>query len=200
MFTTLPLELFVCREVIEQYFFPHEPFNMQRHIFFTTAILCSSMISTQPPFPSVLFQIQSNDSRVPVQSPSSPVTSASCSRSRAARPRPHSRSSSRRCATSSSQLHTSRGTRAQSSPQWPARPSASLSSAFRSSSRSVKLGHPPGARLSASDTDARASKEAGALRQRFATTTRRLPVAPALPRTSRLLSSLDSSCPFASGY
>ncbi|KAI8969563.1 AAAP amino acid permease [Trametes punicea] len=44
MFTTLPLELFVCREVIEQYFFENEPFNMQRHVFFTTAILCSSMI------------------------------------------------------------------------------------------------------------------------------------------------------------
>ncbi|KAH9832215.1 amino acid transporter [Rhodofomes roseus] len=44
MFTTLPLELFVCREVIEQYFFPHEPFNMQRHVFFTTALTCSSMI------------------------------------------------------------------------------------------------------------------------------------------------------------
>ncbi|KAI9066604.1 amino acid transporter [Trametes sanguinea] len=44
MFTTLPLELFVCREVIEQYFFEHEPFNMQRHVFFTTAILTSSMI------------------------------------------------------------------------------------------------------------------------------------------------------------
>ncbi|KAH9895034.1 AAAP amino acid permease [Cubamyces lactineus] len=44
MFTTLPLELFVCREVIEQYFFESEPFNMQRHVFFTTAILCSSMI------------------------------------------------------------------------------------------------------------------------------------------------------------
>ena len=45
MFTTLPLELFVCREVIEQYFFEDEPFHMQRHVFFTTAILCSSMIS-----------------------------------------------------------------------------------------------------------------------------------------------------------
>jgi len=44
MFTTLPLELFVCREVIEQFFFPHEPFNIQRHVFFTTVILCSSMI------------------------------------------------------------------------------------------------------------------------------------------------------------
>ncbi|KAI0049826.1 amino acid transporter [Auriscalpium vulgare] len=44
MFTTLPLELFVCREVIEQYFFSHEPFSMQRHVFFTTAILFASML------------------------------------------------------------------------------------------------------------------------------------------------------------
>ena len=60
MFTTLPLELFVCREVrlppsykgtccllkqvIEQYFFSHEMFSMQRHIFFTTTILFASMI------------------------------------------------------------------------------------------------------------------------------------------------------------
>ncbi|PFH51484.1 hypothetical protein AMATHDRAFT_74848 [Amanita thiersii Skay4041] len=43
MFTTLPLELFVCREVIEQYFFSHEVFSPQRHIFFTTTILFSSM-------------------------------------------------------------------------------------------------------------------------------------------------------------
>jgi len=43
MFTTLPLELFVCREVIEQYFFPHEPFNPQRHLFFTTVILFASL-------------------------------------------------------------------------------------------------------------------------------------------------------------
>ncbi|KAJ6499287.1 amino acid transporter [Mycena sanguinolenta] len=44
MFTTLPLELFVCREVIEQYFFSHETFNIQRHVFFTTTILCASML------------------------------------------------------------------------------------------------------------------------------------------------------------
>ncbi|KAK0485962.1 amino acid transporter [Armillaria novae-zelandiae] len=44
MFTTLPLELFVCREVVEQYFFSHEPFNQQRHIFFTTSILFGSML------------------------------------------------------------------------------------------------------------------------------------------------------------
>lgn len=44
MFTTLPLELFVCREVIEDYFFSHESFNLQRHFFFTTVILFSSMV------------------------------------------------------------------------------------------------------------------------------------------------------------
>ncbi|KAF8274551.1 AAAP amino acid permease [Lactarius quietus] len=44
MFTTLPLELFVCREVIEQYFFSHEAFSMQRHVFFTTVIIFSSML------------------------------------------------------------------------------------------------------------------------------------------------------------
>ncbi|KAI9459087.1 amino acid transporter [Russula earlei] len=44
MFTTLPLELFVCREVIEQYFFSHEAFSMQRHVFFTTVILFSSLL------------------------------------------------------------------------------------------------------------------------------------------------------------
>lgn len=62
MFTTLPLELFVCREVrslpsvtmrhnssplqvIENYFFSHEAFNQQRHIFFTTTILFASLLS-----------------------------------------------------------------------------------------------------------------------------------------------------------
>jgi len=43
MFTTLPLELFVCREVIEQYFFEDEDFSPQRHLLFTTSILFSSM-------------------------------------------------------------------------------------------------------------------------------------------------------------
>lgn len=59
MFTTLPLELFVCREVrwrrlhplhgliyhqvIEQFFFSHETFSMNRHVFFTSVILMSSM-------------------------------------------------------------------------------------------------------------------------------------------------------------
>ncbi|KAF8577746.1 amino acid transporter [Ramaria rubella] len=43
MFTTFPLELFVCREVIEQYFFSHEPYNQQRHILFTTSISVAAM-------------------------------------------------------------------------------------------------------------------------------------------------------------
>jgi len=46
MFTTLPLELFVCREVVEQYFFAHEAWNAQRHLLFTTSILFASMFST----------------------------------------------------------------------------------------------------------------------------------------------------------
>ena len=62
MFTTLPLELFVCREVrmselrglrdkltvlqvVEQFFFSHEGFSYQRHLIFTTVILFSSMFS-----------------------------------------------------------------------------------------------------------------------------------------------------------
>ncbi|KAH8828440.1 amino acid transporter [Flagelloscypha sp. PMI_526] len=40
MFTTLPLELFVCREVIEQYFFSHESFHMQRHYPPVSLITC----------------------------------------------------------------------------------------------------------------------------------------------------------------
>jgi len=62
MFTTLPLELFVCREVrldistvimrlttlqvVEQFFFSHESFSLQRHVFFTTTILLASMLGT----------------------------------------------------------------------------------------------------------------------------------------------------------
>lgn len=48
MFTTLPLELFVCREVIEQYFFSHETWNAQRHLLFTTSILFAAMFSASP--------------------------------------------------------------------------------------------------------------------------------------------------------
>jgi len=44
MFTTLPLELFVCREVIEQYFFEHEQFDYHRHIIITTVIMFGAML------------------------------------------------------------------------------------------------------------------------------------------------------------
>ncbi|KIY50361.1 AAAP amino acid permease [Fistulina hepatica ATCC 64428] len=43
MFTTLPLELFVCREVIEDYFFSDEGFSPQRHFFFTSVILIAAL-------------------------------------------------------------------------------------------------------------------------------------------------------------
>jgi len=43
MLTTLPLECFVCREVMTLYYFPHEPFNMNRHLIFTSALVFSAM-------------------------------------------------------------------------------------------------------------------------------------------------------------
>jgi solute carrier family 38 (sodium-coupled neutral amino acid transporter), member 11 len=58
MFTTLPLELFVCREVIEQFFFSHEPFSMNRHVFFTSVILFSAMSRM---FPATFLSVLSVD-------------------------------------------------------------------------------------------------------------------------------------------
>ncbi|KAI3618569.1 hypothetical protein CBS9595_002932 [Malassezia furfur] len=43
MFTTLPLECFVCREVLETYFFRGE-YERRRHIVLTTALVISAMI------------------------------------------------------------------------------------------------------------------------------------------------------------
>ena len=43
MLTTLPLEAFVCREVLNTYYFPAEPFNPNRHLLFTTALVVSAM-------------------------------------------------------------------------------------------------------------------------------------------------------------
>jgi solute carrier family 38 (sodium-coupled neutral amino acid transporter), member 11 len=43
MLTTLPLECFVCREVMTLYFFPDEPFNASRHLIFTSALVFSAM-------------------------------------------------------------------------------------------------------------------------------------------------------------
>ncbi|KAL4889039.1 transmembrane amino acid transporter protein-domain-containing protein [Aspergillus ambiguus] len=43
MLTTLPLEAFVCREVMTTYYFPDEPFNMARHLIFTSALVVTAM-------------------------------------------------------------------------------------------------------------------------------------------------------------
>lgn len=43
MLSTLPLECFVCREVIFNYWFPHEPFNANLHLIFTTSLVVTSM-------------------------------------------------------------------------------------------------------------------------------------------------------------
>jgi sodium-coupled neutral amino acid transporter 11 len=44
MLTTLPLEAFVCREVMFNYWFPGEPFNMNLHLIFSTSLVVSAMI------------------------------------------------------------------------------------------------------------------------------------------------------------
>jgi solute carrier family 38 (sodium-coupled neutral amino acid transporter), member 11 len=44
MLTTLPLEAFVCREVMLTYFFPDEPFNMNRHLLFSTSLVASALV------------------------------------------------------------------------------------------------------------------------------------------------------------
>ncbi|TGZ80353.1 hypothetical protein EX30DRAFT_332224 [Ascodesmis nigricans] len=43
MLTTLPLEAFVCREVMEEYYFPGEPFNYARHLILSTALVVSAL-------------------------------------------------------------------------------------------------------------------------------------------------------------
>jgi len=43
MLTTLPLEAFVCREVMFNYYFPNEPFNMNLHLIFSTSLVVSAM-------------------------------------------------------------------------------------------------------------------------------------------------------------
>lgn len=48
MVTTTPMELMVCREVIEEYFFAHEAFDQTRHVLFTTSILFASMVGEWP--------------------------------------------------------------------------------------------------------------------------------------------------------
>lgn len=43
MLTTLPLEAFVCREVMTNYYFPSESYNPNRHLLFTTSLVVSAM-------------------------------------------------------------------------------------------------------------------------------------------------------------
>lgn len=43
MLTTLPLEAFVCREVMFNYFYPGEPFNLRLHVAFSTGLVASAM-------------------------------------------------------------------------------------------------------------------------------------------------------------
>lgn len=43
MLTTLPLEAFVCREVMNNYWFPDEPFHPNRHLIFSTSLVLSAL-------------------------------------------------------------------------------------------------------------------------------------------------------------
>ncbi|KAK4549683.1 hypothetical protein LTR36_004984 [Oleoguttula mirabilis] len=43
MLTTLPLECFVCREVLTEYYFPREAHHPNRHLLFTTALVLAAM-------------------------------------------------------------------------------------------------------------------------------------------------------------
>ncbi|KZF25697.1 putative amino acid transporter [Xylona heveae TC161] len=44
MLTTLPLEAFVCREVMTNYWFRDEPWNPNRHLLFTTSLVLTAVI------------------------------------------------------------------------------------------------------------------------------------------------------------
>lgn len=44
MSTTIPLENYVCREVIEDYFFKDKPYNRTRHVVITSVIVFSAMV------------------------------------------------------------------------------------------------------------------------------------------------------------
>ncbi|KAL6703035.1 hypothetical protein ACN47E_010311 [Coniothyrium glycines] len=43
MLTTLPLEAFVCREVMNEYYFPEEHYHPNRHLIFTTTLVVSAL-------------------------------------------------------------------------------------------------------------------------------------------------------------
>lgn len=44
MLTTLPLEAFVCREVMLNYYFPGEPFNMHLHLIFSAGLIIGAIV------------------------------------------------------------------------------------------------------------------------------------------------------------
>ena len=44
MLTTLPLEAFVCRSVMVEYFYPEAAFSRKRHLIFTTVLVLAAMI------------------------------------------------------------------------------------------------------------------------------------------------------------
>jgi sodium-coupled neutral amino acid transporter 11 len=44
MLTTLPLEAFVCREVMLTYWYPDEPFNLRRHLVFSTGLVLGALV------------------------------------------------------------------------------------------------------------------------------------------------------------
>jgi sodium-coupled neutral amino acid transporter 11 len=44
MLTTLPLEAFVCREVMLNYFWPEQPFDLRRHVLLSTGLVVSAML------------------------------------------------------------------------------------------------------------------------------------------------------------
>lgn len=98
MLSTLPLEAFVCREVMETFYFPGEAFDPSRHLVFTTTLVVSAMalslftcdlgtvfeligvslrLSSILPFMYVLITPRSNRQRLPALSPTSSHRSAS---------------------------------------------------------------------------------------------------------------------------
>lgn len=46
MLTTLPLEAFVCREVMLNYWYPDAPFNVHRHLVFSAGLVLAAMAAS----------------------------------------------------------------------------------------------------------------------------------------------------------
>ncbi|KAJ5081568.1 hypothetical protein NUU61_009832 [Penicillium alfredii] len=44
MLTTLPLEAFVCRAVMTTYYYPDEPYSLNRHVVLTTSLVAASVV------------------------------------------------------------------------------------------------------------------------------------------------------------